>query len=78
MEDVAGNLKEPFEEGTIPPPQSVTIRIAAPGIGVWNPAFDVTPAKLITAIVTEFGVATKKSGSDVYDLKSFLSEVRQG
>ncbi len=26
------------------------------GVGVWNPAFDVTPARLITAIVTERGV----------------------
>ena len=26
-------------------------RVAAPGIGVWNPAFDVTPAALITARV---------------------------
>jgi hypothetical protein len=24
------------------------IQIAAPGIGVWNPSFDVTPAELIT------------------------------
>ncbi|XP_041357006.1 methylthioribose-1-phosphate isomerase-like [Gigantopelta aegis] len=33
------------------------IRIAAPGINCWNPAFDVTPAELITGgIVTEFGV----------------------
>lgn len=26
------------------------------GIGCWNPAFDVTPAALITGIVTENGV----------------------
>eukprot|EP00118_Oscarella_pearsei_P012447 m.91760 g.91760 ORF g.91760 m.91760 type:complete len:359 (+) comp36709_c0_seq6:3216-4292(+) len=33
------------------------IRIAAPGIQCWNPAFDVTPARLITGgIVTEHGV----------------------
>ncbi|KAF3829377.1 methylthioribose-1-phosphate isomerase isoform X1 [Mirounga leonina] len=33
------------------------IRIAAPGIGVWNPAFDVTPHELITGgIITELGV----------------------
>ncbi|XP_002733184.1 methylthioribose-1-phosphate isomerase-like [Saccoglossus kowalevskii] len=32
-------------------------QIAAPGIGCWNPAFDVTPAELITGgIVTEHGV----------------------
>ena len=31
--------------------------IAAPGINCWNPAFDVTPAELITGgIVTEVGV----------------------
>lgn len=26
------------------------------GVGVWNPAFDVTPAELITAIITDKGV----------------------
>lgn len=31
-------------------------RIAAPGIQVWNPAFDITPAKYITGIITERGV----------------------
>lgn len=31
-------------------------RVAAEGIGVRNPAFDVTPARYITAIVTETGV----------------------
>ncbi|XP_055906453.1 methylthioribose-1-phosphate isomerase [Eupeodes corollae] len=31
-------------------------RIAAPGINCWNPAFDVTPAALITGIITEVGV----------------------
>ncbi|KXS20496.1 putative translation initiation factor [Gonapodya prolifera JEL478] len=50
------------------------IRIAAEGVGVWNPAFDVTPASLVTAIVTEKGVAVKKEGSDVFDLKTFLAE----
>lgn len=33
------------------------VRIAAPGIEVWNPAFDVTPHNLITGgIITELGV----------------------
>ena len=30
--------------------------IAPVGISVWNPAFDVTPAKLITGIITERGI----------------------
>jgi methylthioribose-1-phosphate isomerase len=32
------------------------VRAAAEGIAVWNPAFDVTPAELVTAIVTDRGV----------------------
>eukprot|EP00434_Breviolum_minutum_P000849 symbB.v1.2.000747.t1/scaffold36.1/size400579/19 len=36
-------------------------RIAAPGIGVWNPAFDVTPADLISGIVTDHGLIPKSS-----------------
>lgn len=33
------------------------MRVAAQGAGVYNPAFDVTPARLITGIITEFGIA---------------------
>ena len=36
-----------------------TISIAAQGISVWNPAFDVTPSMLIDGIITEVGVAEK-------------------
>lgn len=32
-------------------------RIAPAGVGVFNPAFDVTPAKLVSAIITERGIA---------------------
>jgi len=45
-----------------------TISTAAEGIGVWNAAFDVTPASLITAIVTEKGVIEKEKGKEEYDL----------
>ncbi|KAJ9596718.1 hypothetical protein L9F63_012260 [Diploptera punctata] len=34
------------------------MRIATPGISCWNPAFDITPSRLITAIITERGVFT--------------------
>jgi methylthioribose-1-phosphate isomerase len=36
-------------------------RIAAEGAEAWNPSFDVTPAELIDAIVTEKGVVTAPS-----------------
>jgi methylthioribose-1-phosphate isomerase len=32
-------------------------RVAADGVSVFNPAFDVTPSRLIAAIVTERGIA---------------------
>ena len=35
---------------------------------IYNPAFDVTPAELITAIVTEKGVAVRKEDSHSFDL----------
>ena len=35
----------------------VDVEVVAPGSGVANPAFDVTPARLVTGIVTERGVA---------------------
>ena len=41
--------------------QQETVSIAAKGIDVWNPAFDVTPADLIDGIVTEIGVVEKDS-----------------
>ena len=34
-------------------------RIGAPGVGAWNPVFDVTPAALVDAIVTEKGIVTR-------------------
>jgi methylthioribose-1-phosphate isomerase len=40
--------------------------------GVYNPSFDVTPAELITAIVTEKGVAVKKDGEDSFDLSNVV------
>ncbi|GAV64778.1 IF-2B domain-containing protein [Cephalotus follicularis] len=49
-------------------------QIAASGISVWNPAFDVTPANLINGIITEKGVITKM-GTDAFDIKDFTLKV---
>ena len=32
------------------------VEVAALGAQVWNPAFDITPAHLVTGLITEFGV----------------------
>ena len=39
---------------------------------VYNPSFDVTPADLITAIVTEKGVAVKAPGAKSFDLSRIV------
>lgn len=39
---------------------------------VWNPGFDVTPAKLITGIITEHGIIQQHDG--VIDVNSFLQD----
>jgi methylthioribose-1-phosphate isomerase len=47
------------------------ISIAAEGIDVWNPAFDITPAELIDGVVTEVGVIEKdKNGK--FDFRSIF------
>jgi len=46
------------------------VRIAQEDIDVYNPAFDVTPASLVTAIITEAGVADPPSESALRGLCS--------
>ena len=43
----------------------VTVRVAPPGVPAKNPAFDVTPARLIRAIYTERGAAAAQSGQSL-------------
>ena len=63
----------PIEERS---PEEVTHfagrRIAPEGIGVFNPAFDVTPARLVDAIVTERGIVRPAKGEtpEIWMLKS--------
>ena len=42
--------------GRLPDGSVVTVDIAAPGSGAANPGFDVTPARLVTGLITERGV----------------------
>ncbi len=57
---LAGGADIPIEERR---PEEITepfgTRIAPAGISIYNPAFDVTPASLITYIVSERGVASQ-------------------
>ena len=44
------------------------VRWAPEGVGVFNPAFDVTPAALITGLVTEKGVISRPDASKIRSL----------
>jgi methylthioribose-1-phosphate isomerase len=54
-------------------PEEVTrlfgTRIAPEGVQVRNPAFDVTPARYIAAIVTERGIARPPYGESLRELR---------
>ncbi len=49
--DIPVEERDPGEVTTI-----AGVRVAAPGVSVYAPAFDITPASLITAIVTDAGI----------------------
>lgn len=60
----------PIEERS---PEEVTslggMAIAPPGVAVYNPAFDVTPAELITGIITEYGVLMSPNKENIAKLR---------
>jgi methylthioribose-1-phosphate isomerase len=68
--DAASGADIPIEERS---PEEVTgfggVRTAPVGVGVSNPAFDVTPARLVDAIITEAGVAKPPLGPALAALK---------
>ena len=59
----------PIEER---PAEEVTrfagVRTAPDGVGAFNPAFDVTPAGLISAIITEFGIIERPDEEKIASL----------
>ncbi|KAI0341954.1 eukaryotic translation initiation factor 2B [Trametopsis cervina] len=63
----------PFQTNTDGVKAQATVMVTPEGLeGVYNPSFDVTPADLITAIVTEKGVAVKEPGSSRFDLSKIV------
>ncbi|KAJ1963863.1 S-methyl-5-thioribose-1-phosphate isomerase [Dipsacomyces acuminosporus] len=65
----AGFVKSSIGQGKL---ARETIQVAPIATRAWNPSFDVTPAELITAVVTEKGVYTKSPGSSEFDLTASI------
>ncbi|MDR0969052.1 MAG: S-methyl-5-thioribose-1-phosphate isomerase [Lentimicrobiaceae bacterium] len=59
-----------FQEGIDRNGNKVRIRVCAPEATAYNPAFDVTPAKYISGIITEKGIIKANEKS----IKAFLKE----
>ncbi|KIZ04682.1 isopentenyl-diphosphate Delta-isomerase [Monoraphidium neglectum] len=58
------------------PPEEITHfrgqRVAAEGIGIWNPCFDVVPGSLVEGIVTERGVVPRDHDSGGHAVRAFM------
>ena len=60
-------------DGSVDEASKVRVATADQRIGVWNPAFDVTPAELIDAVVTEKG-AIEKGPDGSFDFSKIMPE----
>ena len=59
-----------FITGRLPDGNLATVNILPPGSSVANPAFDVTPARLVTGIITERGVCIPEQLSALFPEKT--------
>ncbi|KAI0437366.1 hypothetical protein F4803DRAFT_159720 [Xylaria telfairii] len=62
------------DDGKVQVSRTARVATAHQEIAVWNPAFDVTPAALIDAIVTEQGVVVKGDGRGEFDFRHIMPE----
>ena len=65
----------PIEER--PAAELLNSSVAPEGMKCWNPAFDVTPARLITGIITEKGVI-HRSADGLIDVLGFVKSYTNG
>ncbi|KAI8950523.1 hypothetical protein F4801DRAFT_343676 [Xylaria longipes] len=60
-------------DGNVDVSRTARVATAHQDINVWNPAFDVTPAELVDAIVTEQGVVIKGENGE-FDFRDVMPE----
>lgn len=60
-------------DGAVDESTKVRVATADQRVGVWNPAFDVTPAELIDTVVTERG-AVEKGSDGAFDFSKIMPE----
>jgi methylthioribose-1-phosphate isomerase len=65
-------VKGPLYENNVVAGTSKAVSTAPKAVQVWNPAFDVTPAELIDAIVTEVGVIERDPATGAFEMNSLF------
>ncbi|KAK7425760.1 S-methyl-5-thioribose-1-phosphate isomerase [Neonectria magnoliae] len=71
LTQITGAVVKP--DGTVDETSKVRVATADQRVGVWNPAFDVTPAEFIDAVVTEKG-AIEKGEDGKFDFSKIMPE----
>ena len=71
LTQISGAIIRP--DGSVDEATKVRIATADQRIEVWNPAFDVTPAELIDAVITEKG-AVEKGADGKFDFSTIMPE----
>ncbi|OAA59931.1 methylthioribose-1-phosphate isomerase [Cordyceps fumosorosea ARSEF 2679] len=71
LTQITGAVIKP--DGTVDETTKVRVATADQRIDVWNPAFDVTPAELIDAVVTEKG-AVEKGADGKFDFSRIMPD----
>lgn len=71
LTQISGAVVRP--DGSVDVTATARVATADQTIGVWNPAFDVTPHDLIDAVVTEKGAVTKNTEGE-FDFSRLLPE----
>lgn len=71
LTQITGAVVRP--DGSVDENQKVRVATADQRVGVWNPAFDVTPADLIDAVITEKG-AVEKGPDGNFDFSHIMPE----
>jgi methylthioribose-1-phosphate isomerase len=71
LTQISGPVVNP--DGTLDLNRAVRVATADQKVGVWNPAFDVTPHDLIDAIVTEKGAVVKNADGN-FDFSQVMPE----
>ncbi len=69
---MAGGAEIPIEERAASEMRAIGDRVIAPDVDIFNPAFDVTPHRYLSAVITELGVVEPPFGASLARIRTLL------